>query len=225
MGLQRVFYLAWSMTNFIPVFPLSVVVYPDETLNLHIFEKRYIQMINECIEQKKPFGIPVVLNNNLMEFGTLMEIVEVVKSYEWGGLDIRTKGKVVFRILEFVKQLPEKLFSGAIVNYPENQIIKINPDLSDLIIEEVRKMYQLLGFDDRFNLKQTQWCSYDIAHKTGLSQEQEYELLQLFNETLRLEYLRRHLKKLQPVIKELSLLKDRIQLNGHFRNLSSPDIF
>ena len=213
------------MTNFIPVFPLSIVVFPDETLNLHIFEARYVQLINECIEQHKPFGIPVVLNNKLMEFGTLMEITEVVKRYDSGRLDIRTKGLKVFRILEFVRQLPDKLYSGAIVNYPENQILKIRPNLSDLIIEEVKKMYRLLGFDDRFNLDNTDWSSYDIAHKAGLSQEQEYEFLQLFNEIQRLEFLRRHLKKMQPVIRELSLLKDRIQLNGHFRNLSSPDLY
>jgi len=225
MGLKRVFYLAWPMTNFIPVFPLSIVVFPDETLNLHIFEARYIQLINECVEQHKPFGIPVVLNNTLMEFGILMEITEVVKQYDSGELDIRTKGLRVFRILEFIKQLPDKLYSGAIVNYPENQILKIRQNLSDLIIEEVKKMYRLLDFDDRFNLDNTDWSSYDIAHKAGLSQEQEYELLQLFNETQRLEYLRRHLKKMQPVIRELSSLKDRIRMNGHFRNLSSPDAY
>ncbi len=212
------------MTNFIPVFPLSAVAFPDEDLNLHIFEPRYIQLVNDCAEQEKPFGIPVVLGNTLKESGTLMEIVEIVSKYESGAMDIRTRGLKVFRILEFVKNLPDKLYGGAIVNYPENQIVKIHPNLSDLIVNEVKRTYHLLGLDNKFNLDNIEWSSYDIAHKIGLSQEQEYELLQLFNETQRLEFIRRHLKKMQPVIEELAILKKRIQLNGHFKNLSSPDI-
>ena len=59
------------MTNFIPIFPLAIVVYPGEDLNLHIFEPKYKQLINECFEQKKPFGIPVVIDNKMNELGTL----------------------------------------------------------------------------------------------------------------------------------------------------------
>lgn len=211
------------MTNFIPVFPLSIVVYPGENLNLHIFEPRYIQLINECIEQQKLFGIPVVLNGKVAEYGTLMEITEVVMRYEDGKLDIKTKGLSMFRILELLKEVPDRLYSGAIVAYPENEVIKIHPGLSDLIVEEVKRMYHLFDMDEKFNLDKMEWSSYDIAHKVGLNLEQEYELLKILNETLRLEYLRRHLKQMQPVIDELEKLKYRIKMNGHFRDISSPE--
>jgi Lon protease-like protein len=46
------------MTNFVPIFPLSIVVYPGETLNLHIFEPRYKQLIADCFANKKPFRDP-----------------------------------------------------------------------------------------------------------------------------------------------------------------------
>ncbi len=65
------------MTNFIAIFPLAIVVYPGEELNLHIFEPRYKQLINECHAAKKPFGIPSVLKNNITELGTLADIIEV----------------------------------------------------------------------------------------------------------------------------------------------------
>lgn len=55
------------MTNFIPIFPLGVVVYPDEQLNLHIFEPRYKQLIRDCIAENKPFGIPAVIEKKMME--------------------------------------------------------------------------------------------------------------------------------------------------------------
>lgn len=84
------------MTNFIPIFPLSIVVYPGEDLNLHIFEPRYKQLVSECIESKKPFGIPAVINNKMNELGTLVEIIDVSKTYENGELDIKTRGKKFF---------------------------------------------------------------------------------------------------------------------------------
>src|SRR5580698_1621759 len=106
------------MTNFIPLFPLSIVVYPGESLNLHIFEPRYKQLINECYADAKPFGIPPIINDKLNEMGTLVQISEIVHVEENGEMDIKTKGLSIFRVLEVVKSLPDKLYSGAIVNYP-----------------------------------------------------------------------------------------------------------
>ena len=49
-----------------------------------------------------------------------LSIEEIAKEYDNGEMDIVTKGTVVFRILEIIKKIPDKLYSGAIVNYPEN---------------------------------------------------------------------------------------------------------
>ncbi len=65
------------MTNFIPIFPLSTVVYPGEELHLHIFEPRYKQLIIESYNTNRPFGIPAVINNRISELGTLVEIIEM----------------------------------------------------------------------------------------------------------------------------------------------------
>ena len=80
------------MINFIPIFPLGIVVFPEEVLNLHIFEPRYKQLVNDCYAEAKSFGIPTVLENGVNELGTLVEIVEIVEVYEDGKMDIRTKG-------------------------------------------------------------------------------------------------------------------------------------
>ena len=84
------------MTNFIPIFPLNVVLYPGETLNLHIFEPRYKELIKECFENKKPFGIPAVINGHVAEYGTLVFIKEIVKEYDNEEMDIVTEGSIVF---------------------------------------------------------------------------------------------------------------------------------
>ena len=106
------------MTNFIPIFPLSIVVYPGEDLNLHIFEPRYKQLINECHGQKKLFGIPAVIENSLQDFGTLMEITEITKVHENGEMDIKTRGKKVFGCLEVIKEIPEKAIQRCYCKLP-----------------------------------------------------------------------------------------------------------
>ena len=106
------------MTNFIPIFPLGIVVYPGEELNLHIFEPRYKQLINECHTDGRLFGIPAVIENCLQDFGTLVGIKEISRVHENGEMDIKTMGEKVFRILEVITEVPDKLYSGAICQKP-----------------------------------------------------------------------------------------------------------
>ena len=209
------------MTNFIPIFPLGIVVYPGEMLNLHIFEPRYKQLISECFAESKPFGIPAVMNKAVCELGTLVNISEIVSVAANGEMDIRTRGARVFRVLETIKSVPEKLYSGAIVNYPENVEDGSIPPLMQKVLNAVRQLHRMLNINKDFNKPDPELNSYDIAHHAGLSLEEEYELLGLFREEQRLEYLKRHLGRVLPVIAEMETLKEKVKLNGHFKNLSS----
>jgi len=210
------------LTNFIPIFPLGIVVYPGEQLNLHIFEPRYKQLINECFELKKPFGIPPVIDDKMTEMGTLVKVVEISKVYEDGKMDIKTEGLDVFTILESIKELPEKLYSGAIVTYPANAE-NGNKALMITIVAAIRELHKLLKINKEFKKPDAELWTYDVAHHAGLSIAEEYELLQLLQELQRQEFLKRHLKKVLPVIAEMETLKERVQLNGHFKNLKGLD--
>lgn len=207
------------MTNFIPIFPLGIVVYPGELLNLHIFEPRYKQLINECFVNKKPFGLPPVINNRISEMGTMMEVTEISKTYNDGKMDIKTRGTQVFRILEMVEQLPGKLYSGAIVNYPA--ITKDgSASLMKKVLNGIREIHKTLNVSKDFHKPDAELNSYDVAHHAGLSMEDEYHLLELEHELHRQEFLKRHLAKVQPIMAEMDILKGKIKMNGHFKNLS-----
>lgn len=210
------------MTNFIPIFPLGIVVFPGESLNLHIFEPRYIQLIKDCSANQKPFGIPSVIDEKLQDFGTLVEVTEIAKEDEKGEMDIKTRGSKVFRILEVIKSVPDKLYSGAIVNYPENKE-EGNPESMRRVMKNIRALHQMLQVDKEFRKKDTELKSYDVAHHVGLSLEEEYELLVLLDERQRQEYLKRHLLKVIPMVAEMESLKQKIRLNGHFKNLEGFD--
>jgi len=207
------------MTNFIPIFPLGVVVYPGESLNLHIFEPRYKQLINECHKEKKSFGIPAIINNQLQDFGTLVKVIEITKVHENGEMDIKTEGEKVFRILEVIKEIPDKLYCGAIVNYPTNRQ-KGNIVFMQLIINSIHELHRLLNISKDFKKPNEEITAYDVAHHVGLSLQEEYELLNLMDERQRMEYLKRHLAKVIPMVSEMESLKKKIKLNGHFKNMA-----
>lgn len=211
------------MTNFIPIFPLGIVVYPGEDLNLHIFEPQYKQLIIECNEQKKPFGIPTVLENKMQDFGSMVTITEISKVHDNGEMDIKTKGEKVFRILEVIKSVPDKLYSGAIVNYPDTRE-KGNTELMRKVMTGIRELHKLLKVTKDFQKPDEEVRCYEVAHHIGLSLPEEYELLGLLDERQRQEYLKRHLTKVIPMVAGMEQLKKKIKLNGHFKNLPGFDV-
>jgi Lon protease-like protein len=157
------------------------------------------------------------------ELGTLMEITVLTKTYDNGEMDIKTKGQMIFRILEVIKEIPDKLYSGAIVNYPKN-IESGNRLLMDKVIKAVRELHKLLKVTNSFKKPEEELWSYDVAHHAGLSLDEEYEILGLMNELQRQEYLKRHLAKVLPVVAEMESLKEKIKLNGHFKNLEGLNL-
>jgi Lon protease-like protein len=207
------------MTNFIPIFPLGIVVYPGENVNLHIFEPRYKQLVKECSDNKKSFGIPAVIDNRLQERGTLVSITEVSKVYDNGEMDIKTKGEKVFRLLEVIKEVPDKLYSGAIVNYPDNKE-QGDIELMRRVMNGIRELHKLLNVSKDFKIPDDQIKTYEVAHHVGLTLQEEYELLGLLDELQRQEYIKRHLTKVLPLVAEMEGLKEKIKQNGHFKNLS-----
>lgn len=207
------------MTNFIPIFPLGVIVYPNETIKLHIFEERYIQMINECIDKASPFGIIPFFNGDLKEMGTLVKVEEVLQKNENNTFDIRVTGLEVFKTLELIKTIPDKLYSGAIVNYPTNVTTDGKISILHQVLKSLRIIFDRLNIKKDFNKPDNELNSYDLGHLVGMSMEDEYRILELMQELHRLEFIKRHLIKLLPLITDSDQTKDRIKLDGHFKNL------
>jgi hypothetical protein len=159
----------------------------------------------------------------MMDFGSLVTIKEISLVHDNGEMDIRTKGEKVFRVLEIIKNIPDKLYSGAIVNYP-NTYEQGNVELMRKVMAGIRDLHRLLKVSKDFNKPDEQLRCYEVAHHIGLSLEEEYELLGLMDERQRQEYLKRHLTKVIPMIAGMEQLKEKIKLNGHFKNLPGFDV-
>jgi Lon protease-like protein len=211
------------MSNLTPIFPLELVVYPGEQLHLHIFEPRYKQLIQDCSKFRTPFGIPSVLNQKIKGLGTRVELLEITKLYEGGEMDIQTRGLDVFRIAELVKHVPDKLYSGASLELLENRGLGDKELMLQLIVQ-VKQMLKILNVEKKLSQPTASLMSYDLAHHVGFSLEQEYELLAILDEKLRQEYLKNHLSKMLPIVVELESLKQKTQLNGHFKALPGFEV-
>lgn len=205
------------MQKFLPLFPLNLIAFPMEDLNLHIFEPRYRQLINECLDDGSTFGIPTFLDGRMPGFGTEVKILSLSKRYEDGRMDIHTQGIRVFRILDFQNPVPMKLYAGGVVELlPEPPV---SPSVMIGLTERVKNLYNLLGETNTFDINKPQPYSFQIAHKIGLSLEEEYNLLKMPTEAERQGFLIQHLERLIPILQEVERTKERIKLNGHFKNL------
>lgn len=209
-------YLFSVMEKTLPLFPLNLIVYPGEDLNLHIFEPRYRQLISECIEDERTFGIPAFINNKLPGYGTEMHVTTLHKRYDDGRMDVKSKGLGVFRLVNFENPVAGKLYAGGDV-----ELVEPGDGFSahvDALAERVERLYDLLQIETDYD-PVVENFSYRVAHKVGLSVEQEYELLTLESEAERQLFLIQHLNNVLPVVSDMERTKQRIRMNGHFKNL------
>ncbi|WP_354003194.1 LON peptidase substrate-binding domain-containing protein [Algoriphagus limi] len=204
---------------YLPLFPLKLVVFPGEQLNLHIFEPRYRQLLADVEEGKLSFGICTYLDK-LTGFGTEVVLEKVYKRYPDGRLDIKTRGKRAFRIQTFDNPVKGKLYAGGEVEFFENSPVVTAVQNHEFLFY-LKELLYLFHFSEEINPEQT--SSFTYAHKIGLKVEEELELLQIPEEGKRMEYLIKHFKRIIPVIKNIERAKEIIKLNGHFKNLDPLD--
>ncbi|GAA3509464.1 LON peptidase substrate-binding domain-containing protein [Aquimarina addita] len=204
----------------IPLFPLQSVVYPGERLALHIFEERYQQLITDCLQNKISFGIPTYINKKL-DYGTEVLLQKVEKKYPGGESDVICIGKRVFRVKSFSQELPDRLYAGGEVDFMQDTDDG-KEELQEELLRNIAILYVELTIDKPpvFTIP---FISYQVAHKVGLSLEQEYQLLKLRSELERLTYLIAHLKSTIPVVREMNRAKEVILMNGHFKNFDPLD--
>ena len=210
------------MQKFIPIFPLNLVAYPGEKLNLHIFEPRYKQLIQECDKERKTFGIPVVDNNHMLDHGTEMELVHIHKVYPDGEMDIQVRGLHVFRLLEVVREIPDKLYAGAIIAMlpnVEDRHSRLMAELEELTVE----LFTLLDVREQMEKPDFNFSSFRLGHYVGFDLKDEYELLRHVRETERQKLIVEHIKRILPSVRQVSDIRTRAKLNGQYRMINPPD--
>lgn len=204
----------------LPMFPLQSIFFPGETVPLHIFEDRYKQLIRDCRDEAITFGIPVYIHDSIL-FGTEVQLVEIVNTYENGEMDVTCVARQVFKVVAFENQMDNKLYAGGEVEFLEN-VHDVDDATKNEILGLIEALYNLMSVPFT-PIAVTKFHSHVLVHKIGLSFDQEYELLQLSKESERLAFIKHHLVTTIAVLEEVNRTKQTIKLNGDFKNFDPLD--
>ena len=197
------------------MFPLEMVVFPEERLKLHIFEPRYKQLISECRDSNQTFGIPGYFDGKLAECGTEMELIEITRTYTDQRLDIIVRGTRAFRLVKHIKTIPDKLYSGAHVTFLENDG-RYHPAQRTKLIQRFKEFHDVLDSGHSRTDFSAANLSFHLGHEVGLTLKQKLGLLEREREKDRVEFLLRHLKRMIETVQAAEETKRRIRRNGKY---------
>ncbi|MGA2096127.1 MAG: LON peptidase substrate-binding domain-containing protein [Candidatus Acidiferrum sp.] len=201
----------------IPLFPLNVVLLPGADLPLHIFEPRYLDMVNHCLKEKSVFGMLLALPKGVARVGCTAEILEVVKREEDDTLDILAVGRSPFRVLELYSENP--LAEGD-VDYLEDREVPPSAALQRELTELYETCHTLIFEDYPKNAEgeqQTQ-LSYIVAAALPMDLLWKQQILELRTEFDRQERLVAYLREWAPHLQRKGVMRQRAGGNGHGLN-------
>ncbi len=201
----------------IPLFPLDVVLFPGEQLPLHIFEPRYRQMVRDCLDTGSPFGMVLGMPDGVVRVGCTAEILEVIKRYDDGRMDIITVGRERFRVLELFKENP--LLEGRI-DYLEDREGASEPTRCKELVEMYETCHTLLFADlpRDFGACPADQLAFAIASVLPVDLLWKQQILELRSEAERQERLLTYLREWAPHLLKQGQLKSRAAGNGHGLN-------
>jgi Lon protease-like protein len=84
----------------LPLFVLGIVLLPQEVLSLHVFEQRYRDLVERCLETGEPFCVVHSEDGDVAEVGCLAGSIEVVRRFDDGRLNIVVTGQAPVRLDE-----------------------------------------------------------------------------------------------------------------------------
>ena len=201
----------------IPLFPLNVVLLPGAELPLHIFELRYREMVKHCLKEKSEFGMVLSLPKGVARVGCTAEILEVVKRYDDGRMDILTVGRAPFRVVEIFTEDP--LCEGQ-VDYLDDRETPINERIRKELVELYEACHTLLFDDYPKNAagESPEQLSFVVAGTLPLDLLWKQQLLELRSEADRQERLVAYLREWAPHLQKTEAMRHRAGGNGHGLN-------
>ena len=116
------------------LFPLRIFLFPGEQTTLHLFEPRYLQLSTDCINNNECFGIPYQGKTTLSELGSLVKIVQILKKYENGEMDILIECTNNFKINHFEnkKNTQAYFIQSNEIKYHNKDFEEINSNLLEI---------------------------------------------------------------------------------------------
>jgi ATP-dependent Lon protease len=201
-----------KMPTEIPLFPLPIVVFPQEKRALHIFEERYKAMVRYCLDANEVFGMILVNDGKISETGCTVRISRVLHEFEDGRMDILVSGQERFMLLDIFQR---HLYLSAQIKYMREPMLVIRKDLREKVIAQHLKWLELNN--ERFNLSEYEvpYASYIVASKLPIPLDEKQKILQTPAETDRLMMLSVYFETVLPKVQTRVKTEQVIRSDGH----------
>ncbi|MGI9050570.1 MAG: LON peptidase substrate-binding domain-containing protein [Rubrobacteraceae bacterium] len=205
----------------IPLFPLNVVLMPGTPQPLHIFEDRYKQMINECLEEETEFGMVLADDSGTREVGCTARIVELIERYDDGRLVIMVEGSRRFKLNNVLMGKP--YYVGEIEYFGDEQ----EEDVSGLAEECIALLERVVEAATEGSVgieiePPYRNLSFMIAGRIEFDVETRQQILELPTERERLEKVKELLSAAAERLERERQVRQVAQTNGHLRGSWKP---
>ncbi len=203
----------------IGLFPLGIVIFPESTLPLHIFEPRYKQLITQAINEEQPFGINLVEAAQLYPTGCTVEVAEVFRQYPDGRMDIAITGRKRY-MLQTLYEGEAPYYTGVVDFFddnPEEINTALRTSVMEMYNETVRLVYPHSHSDFLIDEATYGNVSFFMAQKSGLDILKKQQLLESRSENERLETLRAILEELLPDLRLKQKLQQIVMNDGYLK--------
>ena len=202
------------------LFPLPIVLVPTERIPLHIFEPRYRELIDDCVENGEEFGLVLSTGDGAVhEIGTRAAVAQVLEVLEDGSLNIVVEGGERFRLLELTSG---RSFTTGIVEAVEDDD---EPPL-DADVERATEVFRELAAvaESDVDLPDPSSPHYDfeLAARVDFAVDAKQELLAMTSPRTRMEALVRLLETALEAVRLEHTLRERAGRNGKVAPLD-PD--
>ena len=205
----------------IPLFPLNVVLMPGSPLPLHIFEERYKQMVNECLESGTEFGMVLADESGTRQVGCTAKIVELVQRFDDGRLVILVEGSRRFEL--------KNIFTGKPYYVGEVEYIEDGPeeDVTSLAEECVALLERVVAAATEGSVgieiePPYRNLSFAIAGRIEFDLETRQQILELPTEKGRLEKVKELLTETADRLERERKVREIAETNGHLRGDWKP---
>lgn len=212
----------------LPLFPLPLVLLPNEFLPLHIFEDRYKQLLKDSLEEKKLFGITYFEPQSDLvtkpTAGTVGCVAEIRENQELpdGRSNILTMGVIRYNLIDYV-DTGDPYFVGDVVFFEdekesESDLQPLTDEVYELFERVAKAAFKLSGGRGRFpEIPKTapEQLSFLVTAAFNLDNELKYQMLELTSTSSRLEKLRDILNQAVNKMEDSAEIHKIAQTNGH----------
>jgi len=185
----------------LPLFPLDLVLLPGVPLPLHVFEPRYKEMIAECLDERKPFGVVRASSDGVADIGCTAEILEVTKRYDDGRMDILTRGVERFEVLQVHE---ERSFLQAEFTVIDDEPGQPTPQLVQEAVRLHAEIVRLAGAETSGPEEGAEHLSFLLAGSLPLDLDFKQRLLTTLSEPKRLQAVISYLEAVLPGLRRAS---------------------